>query len=401
MRKCTAAFVLFVFIAVSCGSERTSLTVRSTSWPETATVSIIHTAGVAARSSLYGSRTRLPVESGAAVRIRAAHPEYLAFLSDTLRFVEVGARFTLPSPIRRRRIGGWRLGLTLPADDPDSAFPTIIANVPHALTTVSPALAGDPALSEIAAEAHARGIEVTARFTLSTENRGKGTIAVDGAEVFGVDGIVADIAQEIAGDPAGVDALRRMIKTVHDRGMTFAVRTVAGCGVGGIDLPRLVGQIMTDAPRPEQPDELRIALRCSGGQALPSIEALEEKAAALVERRIPLTRVSFEFTLTAAKFILNNGGGLERVRIERGELEDLVDAIGDTAMIRMRDGTCRLGHGGFLYVYGDEASVARLAGRMREGTLARSGGIHLVYDGYGVSPTPSSIREIARGAGLD
>ncbi len=402
-RDRSSSLLFFLHAAIllsllSCGPGQDTITVASDRWPASTRIALFATPSGQTRASLHGSRTTLLIRHGGLHRIRASHPDYLSFLSDTLRFSEKDHRFTLPSPVPRRRIAGWRFGFSVSDPPvPDSLLSRLIDESYTAITTISPALARRD-LADAAAEAHARGLEFIAAHTLTTGNREKIHLAVKEAERAGADGIVVNIATEIRGDPAGVDALRRFAFMTKERGMTFAVRAEVDCMAGGDALPDLVKHLMTGTPDIERPGGIRLAFMCRETAVYPAIETIEETVEKAVGAGIPLSRISVELHAGAVKYRVDEENELTRVPVEPGELDGLIAGMGGDAFIRLRDGTCRLGYRGYLYVFADGETISRTVSLMRRGSLARSAGIHVVFDNTGTSPTPEALVRIASAA---
>ena len=395
---CKIIFILggTIIIANGCGRQTPDLVIYNSTWPDGTSVSLIDGSLVTQRSKLYGGHTQLSIPKTQSYIIRAASSAHITFMSDTLTIDRERSSFSLPSPVSRRRIGSWRIGLSLRKDLPDSLYEYLLEKAHGSLTTISPDMLHNALLSRIIRKAHAKGIEVTACVHLTANELPDVLSLADSAEVYGVDGIVAQPDSTVLSMAEFSDAMRGLAAALHKRGVTFAVQVIADCGAGSILLPPGIRLIFTEVPDPEMPDELRIAFICTGTPSSVSAERIEEKIGELVKDHIPLSRTSVELALTGFKFRVMDDGDLEPVSLKRGEVQTLLQGSGGYKVIRLRDGSLRLGYRGAFYAFDDIDGMAYRISRLRTGGLSRSGGIHIVYDGLGVAPDPEHIKRLAK-----
>jgi len=401
MKKLFYSVFLCILAVTGCErSEPPRLIISAPSWPDGTCVSLIYSDHRMVHTNIYGGRGQLPLRPNVDYRIRAASPSHITFLSDT--FPKSGSKqyLTLSNAVPRRRIGSWRLGLTITRDYPDSLWDRLLDEDYASLTTISPGLLSNEHLPRLIRTAHSYGVEVTASAPLSMNNISFVNSLADSAEVYCVDGIVI-LPDSTVLESAGFDeAVRGLASVLHKRGLTFSIRTLTGCEPGSMRLHPVIQHIMTEAPAPEQPDELRIAFICNGAPSSVSAERIEEKIGGLTGEHIPLSRISVELIVTAFKFRVMGDGGLEAEDLPPGELQDLLRGADEDGYIRLRDGSLRFGYRGSLYAFDDREGTAQKISSMRNlNGISRSGGIHITYESRGVKPEAGDFKDYAKSAG--
>ncbi len=401
MKKHISIIIGLVFIIYGCDRAAPGLEIHNSSWPDGTCISIIDGNSRVTRTTLYGIRTQLPIPKTKTYRIRVASPGYITFISDTVTVRDETATYPLPNPVPRKKIGSWRLGLAFSKDLPDSLYDHMLLNAHGSLTTVSPELLNNEHIPEIVRQAHKKSIDVTASVILDSVTLADILALADSAEVYCADGIVLEAVGSVFIEDGFADAMRELAAVLHERGMTFAVKVTADCSSGELSIPPVLHDIFTKAPVPERPDELRISFACDGIPSSVSAGSIEEKIRGLVKEHIPLSRISIELTLTAFKFSVTDDGGLKPTGLEPGEVQSLLMVSGMQGVVRLRDGSLRLGYRGALYVFDDCEGTAQKISLLRAGNFSRSAGIHIVYDGIGVKPGPEKFRIIAKSAGAE
>ena len=401
MKKHISIIIGLVFIACGCDRAAPGLEINNSSWPDGTCISIIDGNSRITRTALYGIRTQLPIPKTKTYRIRAASPGYITFISDNVTVRDETATYPLPNPVPRKKIGSWRLGLAFSEDLPDSLYDHMLLNAHGSLTTVSPELLNNEHLHKIVRQAHEKSVEVTASVPIDSVTLPNILTLADSAEVYCADGIVLEPDSSVFIEAGFADAMRGLAAVLHERGMTFAVKVTSDCGSGELSIPPVLHDIFKKSPAPERPDELRISFSCGGIPSSVSAGHIEEKTGGLVKEHIPLSRISIELTLTAFKFRVKDDGFLEQTGLEPGEIQSFIVASGMQGVVRLRDGSLRLGYRGALYVFDDCEGTAQKISLLRAGNFSRSAGIHIVYDGIGVKPEPKYFRIIAKSAGAE
>jgi len=390
----------FLCLIPGCGGNDGLLVVHNSSWPDGTSVSIISGNDGCRRTTLYGKQIRLTFPGRGPFLLRVSSRAHLAFLSEGIHRERGTVSYTLPPPVPRRRIGGWRLGLRFSDDMPDSLYARMLENAHASMTTISPRLLGNPDLPELVRLAHGFGVEVTAVVSMNGKGGGDALSLADSAGVYGVDGVVLRAGDGVSpGEDFGY-AVREWAAAMHGRGMTCGVMLTVLRGYAGNLLPGSLERTLTDAPEPERPDELRLIFAADGPAFVVPAELVEETAAELAGKRIPLSRLSAELPLTAGKLLVRDDGGLEPLPVEPGELMSLLGTSGEYGKIRLRDGSLRLGARGFLFVFGDCEETSRKIESLRKGMFSRAGGVHVFYDGRGIAPEPGHFHRFAVSAGL-
>ncbi|MDD4986801.1 MAG: hypothetical protein PHQ43_13695, partial [Dehalococcoidales bacterium] len=297
--------------------------------------------------------------------VRVASPAHVTFLSDTLLTDKGNISFALPPPIPRPRIGSWRLGCVLSQHLPDSLYEDFTSIAHGSLTTISPDLLNNERLTRIVSAAHVNNIEVTARVPVTASDTPQILSIADSAEVYCVDGVVVLPDSSLCASPEFGGFVRQLASSLHERGLTLAVQFLSDCGADSIIIPSGIPEVMTLAPPPETPDELRISFTCAGIQTSVTTERIEEKINELVRKHIPLSRITVELILSGFKFRFGDNGNLEPEKPEQGEIQDIIRDSGGYGIVRLRDGTLRLGFKGSLYIFDDCEGRAQKIGVLR------------------------------------
>ena len=100
-----------------------------------------------------------------------------------------------------------------------------------------------------------------------------------------------------------------------------------------------------------------------------------------------------DLTLTARRFSVGDDTNLSPRKLKPGELDSLLVSYGGA--LRLRDGSLRLGDRGTITVFEDTESIAGKLESLMENRFARTVGVHIMYDVYGVAPDPGRFRLIA------
>ena len=400
MLKIISILIGAVVIASGCESTGSKLVIYNSNWPDGTCISIIDGNNRLIRTSLYGGRTQLNIKKISSYVIRASSPAHITFLSDTLSVDSDHITFVLPPPTLRHKIDSWRIGFSFRNDLPDSVYNHLVANVQTSLTTISPELLNNKHLIRFIRTAHAKGIEVTACVDITTDDLYDFHSLADSAEVYCVDGIVVQADSAVLSMPEFGDVMRGLAAVLHRRGLTFGLQITTNCGTDSLFPLSGIRHIMTEAPAPERPDELRIAFKCTGLPSSVPVDQIEKIIEKLFRQHIPLSHISIELTLTAFKFRVVENGVLEPLELNEGELQTLLNSTDGHGIIRLRDLSLRLGHKGALYAFDDIEGTAQKIGLLRAGGFLRSGGIHIVYDGLGVEPDQEDFKLIIKSAGI-
>ena len=68
---------------------------------------------------------------------------------------------------------------------------------------------------------------------------------------------------------------------------------------------------------------------------------------------------------------------------------------GGYGLVRLRDGSVRMGYGGEVYLFDDLRGVGSRITELRRVVTARNAGIWLTFDGRGVLPEPDELRRLS------
>lgn len=384
---------------LGCGDATPKLTVVNSSWPDGTSVAIITDNGILSETSLYGERATLSRPASGTYFLRAASPDYIVFISDTL-FVESGdianepaPAFHLPAAVTRKTTGAHSLALEFAPDMADTLYMRMLGNTAGYITTMGAPFIGLPSLLHIVKAAHVHGVGITARTRLFDTVSSKAFL--DSAIVAGIDGVMILAERTETESDEWYRTLRTFCVNLHKYGMTCAIRIETNCSSGSYSPSDGLIELMTQTPRPERPDEIVVSFQCPGLSHLPAAGMIAETLLVIESSRLPLHVVSVEIVVTALKFNVGEDGVLEKMPLVRRELDRLIHAYDGKGQVRLPDGTLRIGDRGELYVYNDCESVTRTVREIINGGFARIGGFHILYDGYGMHPDAEDFRVIA------
>jgi hypothetical protein len=384
---------------LGCGDATQKLTVVNSSWPDGASVALISEDGILSETSLYGERATLSLPASGTCFLRAASPDYIVFVSDTLFFDsddianDPASAFHLPAPVARKTIGAHSLTLAFAPDMADTLYMRMLGNTAGHITTMVTPLISLPSLPHIVKAAHVHGVEITARTQLSDTVSSK--TLLDSVIVAGIDGFVILAERTETESDEWYRTMRTFCGSVHKYGMTCALRIETDCRSGSYSPSEGLIDLMTQMPRPERPDEIVVSFQCSGLTHLPAAETMAPTLLGIESSRLPLHVVSVEIVVTALKFNVGDDGVLEKMPLARGELDRLIRAYDGKGQVRLPDGTLRIGDRGALYVYNDCESVAQTVRELINNGFARIGGFHILYDGFGMHPDAEDFVVIA------
>jgi len=387
-----------LIVSLSCSRPQPVVEIATHHWPEGSAVSLIRNGKVVARSSLFGDHVRMNAPKPGSYHVRVASPEALASVSPELEVGPGVTAYTLPLPVMRRRIGTTNLGLGFAAPGSDSVCMRVLETSPTALTSISLYLGVSDAAADIIRRAHEKGIEVLLR----GEGRGRETKTVltsmlalsDSAERYGADGIVI-----VSDDSGGYDrrvmaTVRTLAAAVHERGMTLSLALVPG--EEGRFHPRA---FFDSIPAPECPDDLVLLCSAAGIEkdeiAPVSLSRIENSLIAVMDGRIPLSRITVEIALSAFAYRGNGTSNREGVSLVTGAIERILSEAGSGGAIRLGDGTLILGFRGVNYAWDDLAGITRKIAFLRTGEFARVRGVRIVWDGLGVKPDTEGLKSTA------
>jgi hypothetical protein len=392
--------VLLLICIAGCGQDRPVVVLENISWPDGSVVSIIQEGRIVDRSTLYGDYVRLRAAGQGLCRIRAGERNALTWLSGKVLLKEGENHITLPAPSIRRRTGNRMFGYADRTPVEDAARDLLFENPVPGVTTLTvqaDTFHSNEILRERAVLAHTHATEFVVSLSLNTlpDNRKSEHMfraGLDSMETAGVDGILLAPVPAVYSMGIFPRFVRFAAREIHHRGMTLSV-------VVPESWPEHIspGVLFRDIPAPEVPDMIRIAApRPSEENPSPDIVgSIERITDRLVRDGVPRSRISAELALSAAAFTPRQGGGYSHAQLEHGELADILPAAGMDAVLRLRDGTLRLGFRGKVYSFEDVEGLTWKLRRLRESVLAPKGGIHILHDGMGVTLDRDGLKRLS------
>ena len=381
--QCFIIISIVLALLAGCDGDNQSIEIRADGWPDGSIISLITGDTVAGRTPVYGSRASLTPPPGE-FQIRAAYPSMLTAITDTIVTGEGAPNIELPAPVERRRFGSWRIGIGFNHPEADSLAQLLCDQSPLAFTT----LTIDRSRLMLVRSAHSVALEC-----LMTPYGGHLATLAEDAERAGYDGIIANYGSIMnADEPASTyDILR---ESTRERGITLVVSAEIRSTDGNVMIEEIAAWF-TVLQSGGRPDELRLVFRGDADMPVVSAEWIEESAARLAARGVPLGMISIDLAPAAAKYRVTPDGSLVAVESQRGEVAFLFAIVSGTPGVRLRDGSLRIGNRGDFFVIEDIESIVQKIARLRSGPLSSSAGIHLICDEYGILIGPGEMRRIA------
>jgi hypothetical protein len=390
-------FLLVIFL--SCDRNRPFLDLTNTYWPEGSSVSLIRDGKVVARSPLIGDHVRLQAPKEGQYLVRVASPQSLTALSQEVNIVRGANGFTLPNPISRRRVGALKLGMEYGGDNSADLYRALLDTLYSSVSNISVELGKGLNAEDIIYRAHSKAIEVSIRGDCrklkSLRNAGKYVSSlIDSAEVYGAEGILFIPAGKDGYNLETVGLSGKYAALTHERGLSFSV------GLEAENLVKFNPVVFFDkVPAPECPDELRIicGLRQSTEKetAPVSIDQIGSVLVRMHEAKIPMSRIALEIPLTAFAWRNAAKGKTVPVEIEPGRLENMLRETGESAVIRLGDGSLQLAYKGNTYAFDDLSGIARKASFLYSGEFSHIRGLYIRYDGRGVKPDGEGLKRLS------
>lgn len=391
--------ILLLLCFAGCGSDRPIVVLENVSWPDGSVVSIIQDGRIVDRSTLYGDHVMLRAAGPGICRIRAGERNALSWISGKVLLSEGINRIYLSTPSIRRRTGRGMFGLSLGTQEVDLPHALLFDNPVPGVTTLTveyEAFSTPEELLKLAATAHANAVECIVSLQLAALPEGRKSnrqfsAMLDKMEMSGIDGVLLD--PDI--DTYSLDIFPQFVRTaateIHLRGMTLTV-LIPESQPGNAN-PAV---FFRDIPSPETPDMIRIAAP-TPSETNPSPDTvlqIERAADRMVRDGVPLARISAELALSATAFTPRQGGGYDHAPLDAGDLESILPVAGMDAVLRLRDGTLRLGFRGRVYSFEDVEGLTWKVKRLGESPLAPKGGVHIMYDGMGITLDRSDLKRL-------
>ncbi len=387
------AFLCIAFFAVifSCSSDTAHLTVRSDSWPDGTSITIISDGRIIASSKLYGGRLRLELPKDIEFMVRAASPSIITFMGHQRDTYSKPDDYILPRPVKRYRYGSWRFGFsTNEIIKPDSSIVSFKNNVVRSLTAPlldNRAFAGNRFLQD----------EMTGILKLSESSLSNYKALCDSAVIYGVDGLLLDPDDTVWNSTQNCAQMQEMIALVHDYGMSCDIRYQLDCAAGHCTIPPLLTDMFLADSSEMNPDELRVAFVCDSIPSIASVEKIEETLLSLNNKRIPLSRLAIEMGIAAGKYRIESDGSMTEIAIKPGEIDRIFRSVDDDKLLRLKDTSLRLGHSGSMYIFEDFFSIDVKITNFRSGKLVDCAGIHVRFDPYCLKPNQEELKRLSIG----
>ncbi len=382
-----------------CGKDRPVVVVRNLSWPDGSVVSIIQDGLIADRSTLYGDYVRLRANHPGLVHVRSGEQNALTWLSKEVLLSNGEHHIALPALSIRRRTEGKTFGLSAMIPGVDSINKLLFENPVPAVTTLTlhnDSLDSNNSLRDIASAVHAHAVEIIVSLSLNSvpENRpAERTFqrTLDTLETAGIDGILLTPERDLYAHNTFFRFVRFAAREIHLRGMT--VELAVPDSWPEKDGPDL---FFRDVPAQEAPDMIRIAASLPTEENLSpdTVLHIERLVGRLIRDGVPEDRISAELALSAAAFVLRHDNEYEKAPINTGEIDSILPVAGMTTVVRLRDGTLRLGYGGRVYSFEDVDGLTEKLRRLNKSPFSPKGGVHILYDARGITLDRDGLKHL-------
>ncbi len=392
--------ILFMAFLTGCGKDTPVLIVENVSWPDGTVVSVIQDGKIVDRSTLYGDYVRLRAEKPGQCRIRAGKQHALTWLSEDVVLMDGENRIPLPAPSARRRAAGSIFGFSVAKSCTGAVHDILFKNPVPGVTTITvpyDVSNADDTLNDIATTAHDHAVELLVPIHLNTlpEDRHSERLFPDmlnRLETAGVDGVLLAFGSDITTQDVFLRFVRSAASEIHLRGMTLTL-AAPDSWPGDAEAESL----FRDVPSPEMPDMIMIpGLSPSEKNISPdTVLHIERCVDRLISDGVPQEKIAAECTFSAWAFAQGQNGEYSRVPLERGVLERILPVAGKTAVLRLRNGTLRLGYGGRVFSFDDIEGLAGKLRRLRKSPFAPRGGIHIRYDGTGITLDRDGLKQLS------
>lgn len=392
--------ILAMPLITGCGKDKPVVIVENVSWPDGTVVSVIQDGRIVDRSTLYGDYVRLRAEKPGQCRIRAGTQHALAWRSEDVLLMDGETRIPLPAPSARRRAAGSIFGLSVAQSCTEAVYDILFENPVHGVTTLTvpyDVSNADDTLNDIATAAHGHAVELIVSISLNAlpEDRHSQRLFPDmlsRLETAGVDGVLLAFGSDLPTQDAFLRFVRSAASEIHLRGMTLTLAAPDSW-------PDKTGAeaLFLDVPAPETPDMIVISapLPTEKNISPDTVLHIERRVDRLISDSIPQEKIAAECTFGASAFTQEKNGEYSQVPLDPGALERILPVAGNSAVIRLRDGTLRLGYGGRVFSFDDIEGLAGKLVRLRESPFAPRGGIYIRYVRTGMPLDRDGLKQLS------
>lgn len=380
MKKCFFLILLLSFF-FSCGKKDSYIYLLNRNWPDGTVLNLYKGDKHLSDSVIYGNHIRFAVKDTGEFILRIANKDYLTVLFDIPKVTTDNLSLSLPSPIQKKRVGSWRIGLVFRTDIQNVDYSEFIAQNPESFTTIYPELFKNGYLNETVRKSHEKGIEIIAKADISGNESESIKTAIDSSVVYGIDGILLNVTLETSENSRKMKNITEYFKSIHEKqllaGLTFTLDDIAK----NEKICKNLKDMFKGQKSDYQPDFICFSLESVNFEK-DKIEDMIKN----VKNDVPISKILIDIKLSAVKKSVSESESGKSLIPEPGEIENIIKTAGENGIIHVQDGSLRLGYGGYIYIFDNMESISGKIKSLRDGILSHSSGITVSFEKEGVYP---------------